>query len=287
VFVLCFSLRQSGYNGIYLKDALDRSGTYSQLSNLISKSVDSSLKTNSEANPLKLIGPFIKKEITPDYLQSKLESVINDTEAWVNGSPNPPILSFTDLKEKLLAQNKKIITQLENLEKEYQKNKPQLEAALKEAQAKDPSLAQTSLPDLNISAWLNKDPVIDLKEILGGIKVLHFLAQTGTLILGGLLLFYLFIIILISGYRSLSPVLIISAIWNYLLYLSVNRLLPILVRFLPKEVENFNLPPYIPPSLWTPFTDSLAKISPMASLLLLGLGLGIWLASHLLHPHKD
>jgi hypothetical protein len=185
VLALSLSVRLSQFSGNYLKQTLDDSNVYSKLYQQLLKLVDSSDKDN----PASLIFPFIKKDLSAPYFQAKIDAAIDDTEKWVVGTSSaPPQLSFVDLKDKLMSQNGKIVTQLESMEKVYIQKKSELGT---EAQVE-------GLPDINLSQYLKKEPIIPLSNYFGWLKVVYFASHMGLYMLGGLLILYLLLMILLK-----------------------------------------------------------------------------------------
>lgn len=127
-------------------------------------------RSDSESKEIEaLVWPLIKAEVTPIYLQTKVETFIDDTHSWVTGTTSkPPVISFQDLKEVLVKKHKKQYDQLVKLSKQFNKEQAQL---IKEAEA-DPQLAQelSSYQSIDLETFLTTDPVIPMQDHLQWLK---------------------------------------------------------------------------------------------------------------------
>jgi hypothetical protein len=290
-FTLSLSLRFSQYSGSYLKSALDDQNVYSKLTGQLNGYINTSLRSGSSDNPVSLIAPFIQKEFTPTYFQGKINHAIDDTESWLTSkSATPPVLSFTDLKDKIINQNTHIVSQLESLETAYNTNKSQLESQMQDTGNSDSS-TPTTLPEINISSWLKKDPVIPIGTYLGWLKSLAILSKLGPWILGALMTFDLILIAIVDltpegVANSWGWTLLLTAFWNGILYL-------LFLRFVPDAGKLIHLPVNIPvitniiiPIVTNPFSASLARISPYVTLTLVSFGC-VNLTSKILWKHPS
>ncbi len=85
----------------YIKEHLRTSGIYTTAANEIPKIA--SPQGGDVQNPeQEKTTNFLKKEITPDYIQEKAEKFVDEGYSWLSGkTENPPAADLTDLKVKI------------------------------------------------------------------------------------------------------------------------------------------------------------------------------------------
>lgn len=230
IFIFFLSLKLSGFSQKSIKVQLIKEGVYTNSVNELYKQINTATTENSEGDPLPLIGPFIKKEITAQYFQQKIENLIDTTSDWVIGKTNvPPILSFQDLKEKLVKQNKPLLDTLIELSREVKK---QQEEAISQAKANGENIPDQNISTQNfdIEKLIKSDFSFPLGKYLTWLKLIYFCTSTGLFILAGIM-FFIFILILIlsDSIKTKAGVLgimfLLSALINLFPLLTFNTLL--------------------------------------------------------------
>jgi hypothetical protein len=262
VFSLCLALKLNHFSAEMLKQLLIDRKVYLTIYTEMVKTIETSKKESNGDDPLVLIGPFLKKEVTAEYIQQKTEQTIDDSQAWVTGkTTSPPVISFSDLKEKLVTKNAKLIAQLKELEAEYKKEKPKMDAESEE-----------KMPEINFSDWLEKEPVIPLVKYIGWLKPVYQLVQYGTIIFGLLLFVYLVGMMGLSasisaGLKWLVTTVWLAAGWLALVIYALGQLFTYGLTRLPPEASV-----YIPLDLVTQFYQQIALVGHYVVYGLMGLG---------------
>jgi hypothetical protein len=275
ICVVLFSIRVSHFSADYFKMNLSDRNFYTVLHTQITDFIHSSLESEPQDNPLRILQPIIEKEITETYLEQKVIAVLDDSEAWITGkSQKEPVISFVDIKEKLMKINPAIISQLETVEKEYNGKREQIQNEMKE----NSENKNIDLPELNISSFLKKDPEIKLGTLLAGLKTSFFFTQSGFYIVGILLLIYLGIIVINcpsnkARMQTLSIVAFLSAGWNYVLYSSTVILIPLLEKVIPNKLNVLHNMDQIIQIFTDPIVRSIQQISPYITMVLVFGGL--------------
>jgi len=91
-----------------LKSDLEQNHIYTQLSN------DLGNLNSGDENSL-ILNELVRSTFTPDYIQKKVETTIDSSSNWITGkSSKPPVLSFTDLRDKINEQYPQLLPALEN-----------------------------------------------------------------------------------------------------------------------------------------------------------------------------
>ncbi len=111
IFFFSFSIAVYTYsiNSIvmadYLKSKLSESKTYSVIADELPDLINFSENGDDELVPEELktqIGGFVRKVVTAQYLQNKIEPFVDDTFTWLAGETDTlPTLSFSDLGKQL------------------------------------------------------------------------------------------------------------------------------------------------------------------------------------------
>lgn len=219
LFLILLFTRFYGASKKEIKAVLIKSNTYSQAINELNKQINNTLTNDNSDQASALIAPIIKKEITPEYLQLKTEKLIDDTNDWMTGkNNNPPVISFLDLKEKIIAQNAQLFTTLEQLNKEYELQK---EAIKKEAAINGEIPQNQEIPPFDFNKIIKSDFSIPIGKNLNFLKTFYWYTTTGLPIIGIILIILLTVITLLSDsnpakLRWLGLTFLSSAIWNTL-----------------------------------------------------------------------
>lgn len=111
VFFFSFSIAVYTYsiNSIvtadYMKSSLTESKTYSVVADELPDLINRSENGDDELIPDEVktqIGGFVRKAVTAQYLQNKIEPFVDDTFTWLAGETDTlPTLSFSDLGKQL------------------------------------------------------------------------------------------------------------------------------------------------------------------------------------------
>ena len=140
-----------------LKTDLAQHHIYSQLSSQLGK-------LDSGDNDSAVISQFIQNKFTPDYVQHKVNSALDSSDAWIRGkSKTPPVVSFKDVKDELNTQYPQLLPSIENAAAEMKKQEAQNPAAVQQ----NPQAAK----NIDMLASLAKsDFTIHLNTYLAGLK---------------------------------------------------------------------------------------------------------------------
>ena len=91
----------------FLKSDLEQNHIYTQLSSDLGK-------LNSGDDNSFVLNQFIQSTLTPNYIQKKVETTIDSSSNWITGkSSQPPVISFTDIRDKLNEQYPQLLPTLE------------------------------------------------------------------------------------------------------------------------------------------------------------------------------
>src|SRR4030066_1302547 len=114
IFFFSFSIAaytysiNSVFSADYVKERLDKSKIYSVVADELPEFVGRSQGEGDELVPVEVkkeFKAFVKKEVSGQYLQGKIEPFVDDIFAWLSGKTNDtPQLSFADLAVKLKKQ---------------------------------------------------------------------------------------------------------------------------------------------------------------------------------------
>lgn len=93
----------NGFSMTTLETGLRQHQAYVQLNDLIQKQAGATTDSNDPGNQ---IGALVKEEITADYLQGKIETLLNQTADWATAkTATPPSISLNDLQQKIEAKS--------------------------------------------------------------------------------------------------------------------------------------------------------------------------------------
>jgi hypothetical protein len=223
VLALLITFKTGVINPQSVKSQLKTGGIYEILVSNLTKYLDDQENENPEDNPLTLVAPYLVKEITPVYVETKTETLIDDTDRWLTGNKiPPPELSFNDLRNKIISENRNLVSQLKQMNIEYQKAKPEIKKALEEAARENPDITPPpEMPEINIDTILNKNLSVPVGSYISWLKPVVWLSQTGFIAAVATLILILGLIILLSNspqsrLQWLSLTFFISGIWNIL-----------------------------------------------------------------------
>lgn len=193
LFLVLLSVRLSGFSAEYLKSALSKADVYTNAVTELNKNLQ-----------VKIAG------VTPSYLKSKTEKLIDDTESWLKEkSASPPSLSFADLNPQGTAELKKLALEL----------KAEQEAARKEAERTGQKMPE--LEQFDVNKFIEDDFSISLAEQLTPLKLLYKRVVYGLPILALILALSIVGIFLLGEgkeekFHWLGIAFLVAAFWNIL-----------------------------------------------------------------------
>jgi hypothetical protein len=214
VFLL-LAVRMAAPSASTLKSELVKKDVYQSAISEFHKHIDTASQEATSDDPVRLLGPFVKKEISARYIQDKMETLIDDTQGWVMGKRGEPVLSFKDLKDKLVRQNRNIVMELEKAVKEMEQ--VQKEMPVGEGGVGTPEQMPFSSKDLD--KFLKSDFEMPMGVYLGWLKttsaVLYIL---GVVLLVCYSLSGLLIVLLAPGLQAklrwIGGTLLLTGLWN-------------------------------------------------------------------------
>jgi hypothetical protein len=251
LFILVLTLKFSGIRKNMLQDQFVQNDEYRKMSASINDYIDEQSKSAEADNPLKIIGPYIKENITKEYLKSKTEKLFGDTSAWLTGAANtPPEISFNDIRDKILSQNAGLVKSLKTLSDEYKKAKPDIQKTMDEQSNTSGDVVKTdALPEFDADAILNNNLTVPVGTFLTWLKPLVWFSRTG------FILFLLGLICLLaaiyklcgtikSGIRWISITFFLSGLFTFLPFVLASGSSLIIAQVLTSSHE---MPPFILP----------------------------------------
>lgn len=203
LFIINLSFRSSGYSKDFFKSQFKETGVYEQAIKLFKSQIESEKSESSaDAAELNIFKQFYE-EITPTYLQQKTEKVIDDTGDWIVGKTStPPTLTVNDLKQKVLAKNPNLLSEVKKYEAELASTQAEQKAAADSAGdiQELPQLTEAN----SFSKFLESDSTVSLDKYLGleWLKNFYQLQSYLFYITFGLSILSLIVIVLITSPAS-------------------------------------------------------------------------------------
>ena len=190
LFVFILTLRFSNYSLPTIKSQLANNRIYTHIVDSVNQGIDSSLESGESDDLIATLGPILKKrELTPDYLQSKVETFVDDLDAWLKGkTEEPPVLSFQDLKLKVTNQNPDLLEQLREATREMSRQR-----SLESEQT-----GKSDIPELDLLQFIESDFTFPLGKALGWLKLLNIASTIMVTLVGIFMIIFLGVIILLS-----------------------------------------------------------------------------------------
>ena len=231
LLVIALSLQKANYSANSIKTRLNSANFYQKVFDEVDKSLKSSANQESGPDPLApILGQFLNKE----YLQQKIELFIDDTQTWAIGkAKKPPVLSFVDIKEKLIAQNPDLVKTLQEANAEFAKQQKETfqqssEQVQQQAAQAGEATTDTQQQNINFNQIMKSDFSIPIGQNILFVKNLSWLVQNILIFEILPLIFLVAIILLSSSLKSklkwLSAAFLITAILNGIAFLAVNGL---------------------------------------------------------------
>lgn len=220
LFLLSLASRFTPITAASIKGELVKTQAYESAVGALNTKIEATTADAAADDPVAtIIVPFVQKEITPSYVRNKVEKLIDDTAVWIGGGMTPPILSFTDLKEKLIRQHRDIIDQLQSAAD--QMTSVQQSASEEPGDASGDTGGTPPMPFNagDIQKFLQSDFTIPVGPYLSGMKFMVTFTWYMLLICAGLMGFNTLLIVLIaSGLQSklrwVGITFLLTALWN-------------------------------------------------------------------------
>lgn len=185
LFGILLTFRFGNLTAEAIKAGLQSYRIYDAVVTLINTKVDEALKETAKDDPSRRVTVAIKQQLTAEYLQTKTNTLIDDTAAWLNDrTSQPPVISVLDLKEKLMAQNAKLVDQLTAMQAEFDRQKPAIEKSLREQGDGETQAAYDQLKNLDVVQILKTDPTIPIGQRLGWLKTGYQLSHQWLPVIG-------------------------------------------------------------------------------------------------------
>lgn len=116
----------SGTSQTSLKQELSKSNLYEKLSTNLKDTFTASDTQSSNGADDAQFTSVIQKRLTKEYMQGKTEALIDDTTQWLqNKTATPPVISFKEIKEDILAQDPQLLEQMNQTIIEMKKEQSQ------------------------------------------------------------------------------------------------------------------------------------------------------------------
>jgi len=153
---------------------------------------------------------IIKSVITPQYAQTKIETTIDDSYAWItNKSVTPPVISFKEIKTTIMEQNPSLLTDIDVFVQEA-----------KEQSAPDPDSQQMQKSIDSLASLARSDFSIKIDKQLNGAKNFYSFMRIAQPILIGLMILELFLIAKLSKswksrFKWLGAAFLAAGIWGF------------------------------------------------------------------------
>lgn len=210
------------YNGNFhtnIKQELSKTNLYENLTtNLKTTFTDSELSTGS-SEPSDITS-VIQNRLTKEYIQEKTETFIDDTSNWLqNKSTTPPVISFKEIKEDLIAQNPGMIEEMNKAIEDMKKQQQSDPAAPEENMNADIALAGNELTSMQ--SLMESDFSIPVGENITGLKQAYQVLQIALPILAILVLLCIIALLFLnstvsSRLRWITGTFTISALSGFL-----------------------------------------------------------------------
>lgn len=154
---------------------------------------------------------IIKSVITPQYAQTKVETTIDDSYAWItNKSVTPPVISFKEIKTAIMEQNPSLLTDIDVFVQEAKEQSAPESPDSQEMQKSIDSLASLARSDFSVK----------IDKQLNGMKNFYDFTRIAQPALIGLMLLELFLIVKLSKswksrFKWLGATFLTAGIWGF------------------------------------------------------------------------
>jgi hypothetical protein len=288
-------------NGFTVKKVeanLQQDQVYAQMSQAIQSHLAEAGTDEQTMAPEDQVMALVRTELTPAYLQLKIETLLDQTAAWtVDSGQTPPAISFNDIQQKLVAKNPAIKQQLDEALTQLKEGQQQTGGQLPQVagdQQSQQALQQILQSANNLDSIANGDWTVSLKEPLAGLPPAYTYYVIGLPIAVVLLVLCLIGLLALgvtwpSRLASVGWALIGAAIWNGLL--SVIFWLVVvnegLLRMLPLSGADGAMAKAVVRSIQTAVFDGYITIEVATTVILLVAGLALVISSRFIRRSKD
>ncbi|MGI8420508.1 MAG: hypothetical protein ACR2LN_07770 [Candidatus Levyibacteriota bacterium] len=212
------------YGGIppdNMKKAIADSEAYSQVSAHFAQQDADTITQNKDFTVI------VSKRLTPTYIRTKTESVIDESATWITGKTQTvPVVSFRELKEELQSEHSDLMGNIEHIPTAVELKRSDLDA-----QNQTRYLEQAK----QITAFTNDDFTLPLGNQLEGIKLAYRILQIALPMLIVLLICSLFLLVkfaysLPSRFKWVGAALLASSIVGYGCIFFHPYITPVIIR---------------------------------------------------------
>lgn len=239
VAVFLYTIFYGGINNTVLKNELARSKTYSAIADFAATIKPEDSDTSEDE-----ILSVIKEHVTQSYVKEKTEELIDVSYNWVTGTTNtPPVISFKDIKDEIMAKNPELLSSLEDISKEAQAAGPSSDLSGDEQ-------AQMKQATQGISDLVKSDFTFSLEKQLSAVKSAY--ATLRILFFATLILLAVSILIIVlrandlkSKMRWLAAAFAVAGVWGFIiiaLNVGITNVLTQLTTSTSNEAANIALP---------------------------------------------
>lgn len=210
IAVLLSSILFGGFSNTFFKNELIKSGVYTKISLYIQD-----LSFQEEDQLSEQFTDVLKNRFTNSYIKDKTEDTLDLATNWITGaSETPPVISFAELKEDILAQYPQVLPELEEVAKE----------AKQQAIANGSEDGQQTMDMMqgldSISTLAKSDFTIQLSSYLAPLKTLYNIIQLALPTSFVLMTIYLMFLLLFSHpwharFTWIGATAMLSGIWGY------------------------------------------------------------------------
>lgn len=173
LFVFLTQVLYGGIEPNALKSSLKESAIYTKVSSII---VNPPVDPEAPQTPEEL-NTLLANRFTPAYVQTKTEKLVDDSYIWLTKNGSSPVLSFSELKEDLLAVDPALQMQLQEMQStEILNEDMNAEGSLNEL-ASDPAIQQEqdalkTLMDSNFTVPIGEYFQV-FKTLYDAAKIIH------------------------------------------------------------------------------------------------------------------
>jgi hypothetical protein len=216
IVIFLTTILYGGFTVSTVKQDLVKADVYTKISGYLQ-----TVQTDETDPNLQQFDTILKTRLNASYVQGKTENVLDSSSSWISGqTTTPPVLSFKEVKDDIVAQNPNLLPNLTSLQKEIQNQSTDQSANPDEAnQQQAMSEAFNSF-----NTMLKSDFTIQLGTYLQGVKQFYTTIKIAQPVLGILLLVYLLLIFFLSTsakskFLWLGWTFLLTGIWGFVVLL--------------------------------------------------------------------
>lgn len=237
IAVFLTTILYGGISNTVIKEELADAQIYTQIQNYLPNNPESFESSEFET--------ILRKHFTPEYTQTKVEDIIDESYGWITGSSTAsPSVSFPEIKEDLLREHPELLSELSVLQNELQKQPLPEGLSDEEALQIQAQMDQVEKNAASLNNFVQNDFSLPLEKNLKGIKDFYTLIT----IIYPILLVLLILSLVLLGYLNktlssrlkwIGSTLLVAGIFGFLAIVFQNVLLVFLteaVKQSPNEV---------------------------------------------------